>query len=311
MNIPAHFFSLRYPLYNLIALALMAVFCVLSLFVEYWGFDWFWQLLHLVGGLYLVGYEWKPQAAVPSPEVSSSNFEPFAPVRESFAPTSLRGALPLWVYVLLALNGVLIWGTMAWLSSEGLFFLAITVFQVMAAYYKLNAQFPELTRPSVGDLQHSPNAYLLLGAAICLVALYFPMAKSTMLGSWYTGPQYGFNIITGWGMNQPGMILSYNVPFNLMGYQVGFGNWMCLLLGIVLLTGVAQTKMNLSGFNLQRFYAIVTVLLVVWWLFFVRGWQSLGLPANLFFLMGLAMLIISLFFRQQFNRLVNRKDSAA
>lgn len=288
MKLPQHYTSKKYPLYELSGLVLILILLIIILSKRYIHFDWILDSLWIISGSALVFLEWtkeKPLATIPA---------------WLNAPTTqLLFCLYLFLYHFLAFLLTLSFGgfvLVVYIGAAILYALALWLRAKEAGINPAIFQWKALLR--------YPAWPFSIAVILCLLGLFFPMLKATRLTGGL-GYNYGYDYYNGWNYN-----LGYTLRNSLItikGTQARWGELICLLLSFLLVFHIVRTAGNIRYPKLDMFNKIAAGLLIAWWLFAIKGFESLAKFGNILFIIGTALLVAAIFFPKKLGELVKNK----
>ena len=288
MKLPRNYTIRKYPLYELAGLAIILILLIIILSKRYIHFDWIPDSLWIISGSLLVFLEWtkeKPPPAIPA-WLNASN-------------TQLLFCLYLFLYHFLAFLLTLSFGgfiLILYLGAAILYFLALLLrakesgINIKAFQWKALLRYPAW-----------PVSVALI---LCLIGLFLPMLKATRLSGGYSY-NYGYDYYNGWNYN-----LGYGLKYlqvTIKGTQALWGELICLLLFFLFAFHVVRTAGKVSYPKLDVFNKIAAVLLIAWWLFAAKGYESLAKFGNILFITGTALLVIAIFFPKKLGEIIKEK----
>lgn len=289
MSLPAHYQQKKYPVHELTGLGIFILLLLYALVSKRISLDVVFDSLYLIAAIWLFYTEWNNTGVTSSP----------------FASAEVR----LFICFYLFIDAVLL-SFMA-ISHPGIlliFYVALAIVYGRALLLRLKEWNLLILSLQWKNLLRYPAWLVTLGGGICLMCMYLPMVKYYMPFYHYSGPQYGFNIITGFGFNQPGVIYDFGSDITIKGYQVFLGHLVCLLLAFMLAFHIARTaglKFKPALINVIKLF---TVAIAVWWILAARGYSSLTRLANILFIAGLALLVLAFFFPGKAEVWFKKKD---
>ena len=195
-------------------------------------------------------------------------------------------------------------------------FAAVTVFYLLlsglygrALQLRMQSSLPQMDL-SLNKTVLAPAFRMVSGLSLlALLCMALPMTQTFRGFEAWSGPMVvTFHTATvmdaGHTVRIGGMVSQY-------GYQIAFGHPVCLLLiAVILLPLLHATGLTRSG-NEARLARGGVGAILVWWVFFARGFQSLlGYPATLVFLAAVAAVTV-LLFRRPSALLVGAVSSSA
>ena len=255
-----------------IALGIVVLILVSSLVSRAIGWDWLMDTLFLAGAVALVLHGLQ---------------------RNAGATEGSRW--PLLVCGYLCVDSVFLFLVdLRGLAAATIFYLVLSGLYGRALQLRMRNDLP-LADISLSRTIFAPASRVVSGLSLlALLCMALPMTQVFRVFSAWSGPMVvTFHTATvmdaGHTVRFGGMVAQY-------GYQVAFGHPVCLvLIGLVLLPVLQATGLVQSGRGI-RFVRGALVAVLVWWVFFARGFQSLlGYPATVLFVaavVALAVLVV-------------------
>jgi hypothetical protein len=285
MEIPSYYRTSKYPFYELIGAGVVLIIALTTLLSRYLYFNIIFDTAYLTGALALVVAEWNKKTPGKLPAVLRS-------------PLHL-----LFICLYLFIDAVLV--SLMLFSNAGFLFLlyvSLGILYGMSLLLRLQEHNIRLTTWSWKSLLTYPAVLTTTGLLLCFFALYLPMVYYYMPFYSYTGPQYGYNAISGYGMTHPGVLLHGGSSYTFKGYQGFLGHLACLVTAFMFLFHALHVMRIREYKHTALFLKAGVIGMGIWWILAAKGYRSVWQTGNVLFLVGVGLLVIALFFPQALSQ---------
>ncbi|HEY6063862.1 MAG TPA: hypothetical protein VIV35_09650 [Chitinophagaceae bacterium] len=288
MKLPQQYAVRKYPLYELSGLVIILILLIIILSKRYIHFDWILDSLWIISGSTLVFLEWtkeKPPAAIP--------------VWLTAPTTQLLFCLYLFLYHFFAFLLTLSFG-----GFVLVLYLGAAILYALALWLRAKEAGINIAIFQWKTLLRYPAWPFSIAVTLCLLGLFLPMLRVSRL-SGGLGYNFGYDYYNGWGYN-----LGYTLRSSLVtikGTQARWGELIGLLLSFLLVFHIVRTAGNISYPKLDMFNKIAAGLLIAWWLFAIKGFESLAKFGNILFILGTALFVFAIFFPKKLGELVKER----
>lgn len=277
MKLPGAYTTKKYPLYELIGAGIMLVMLIIRLTKTYIHFDWLLDTIWLASGFLLVLTELTKERT----DIKLAGWIK--------ADTSaLLFCLYLFIYHF--------WGVIVRLKFGGfdmVLYMAASVMFAIAIYLRAKEAGMDVKNFEWKKLLQYPAWSITMGVGLCLFCIFMPMTKIASLSSLY-GPHFGYDAYNGWGYNNWGFTY-YSGTIAIKGYLGYWGSFAAILMLFMLVFQIVRVAGKKQYPMFALFFKIAVPALFAWWLFGIKGYNSMKSFGNILFILSLLLLALAVY----------------
>ena len=288
-SFPQRYKDKKYPLLELAGCGIVLLLLIITLTRSYIRYDWLLDTIWLLSATFLSLLEWnreKPFAKFPAWLTADS--------------TLLLLGLYLFLYHFMAFSLSLSYG-----GFDVVLYLAAAAVYGAALYIRAAASGIDIRAFKWKNMLHYLAWPLSIAISVCLFAMFFPMTKWSSMNSLY-GPGFGYTSTEGYGYNNWGYTY-YTSTFTVKGYMAYWGQFAGLLLLFMMAFHLLRFAGGFIYPKLDMFFKIAVPILIAWWFFGAKGYNSLGGFGNILFIPAMALMVFAVYFPGKLGEMVKEK----